>query len=320
MRTSFAFVLVFAAACGTSDPAMMGDDDPIPPDGLPPEPERGFRIVSPEIEIEPGQEITYCYYFRTPNTEPMAVKQWKSEMTPGSHHMIMYTTQNDQREPGTVTSQACGFGTGSGTDVPMWTYSAGTPSAEITLPADDGTGKPIAQDIPANTPAYFQMHYLNATENVLSVQVVLDAFALEADAEYTKTAPYITFNGNINIPPGATNDVETNSCATSPDTKFWMMSTHAHKQAIHTAVKDGSHVMFESTDWEHPGASMFMEPSSFYTFASGRLTYECTYNNPGTNTIRTGDSAATDEMCMAVGYHFPASRATFCYNSIIVPF
>jgi hypothetical protein len=321
MRTTcFAFALLtsLVAACGTSG-GPMGDDDDGPPD-LPPAPERGFRVVSPEIVIDPGQEITYCYYFRTPNTESMAIKQWKSEMTPGSHHMIMYTTQDDMKPPGTVTTQSCGFGTGSGTNIPLWTYSAGQPSAEITLPVDDGNGQPIAQDIPANTAAFFQMHYLNATDAPLTVQVVLDAFALEANETYTKTSPYVTFNGNISIPPGATNDVESQTCTTPAGGKFWLTSTHAHKQAIHTAVKDAGSMVFESTDWEHPGAQTFMTPDTFFTFASGKLTYECTYANPGTNTIQTGDSAATDEMCMQVGYFFPASKPVFCYNNFIVPF
>ena len=62
-----------------------------------------------------------------------------------------------------------------------------------------------------------------------------------------------------------------------------MMSTHAHKQAVKTRVLDGADEVFTSTDWEHPGASMFMTPSEFYTFNTGKLTYECTYDNTGSN-------------------------------------
>jgi hypothetical protein len=100
------------------------------------------------------------------------------------------------------------------------------------------------------------------------------------------------------------------------------MSTHAHKQAVHTEVRDGmptsTNVVFASDEWEHPGAKAWMT-SPFYTFASGKLTYECTYNNPTNRTITTGDSAQTDEMCMATGYYFPATKATICYNNFIVP-
>ncbi len=321
MRTSLAFVLLTSlTACGGGG----GDDDPTPDagDNLPPPPDRGFRIISPDIAIEPGQEITYCYYFRTPNTEPMAVKHWKSEMTPGSHHMIMYTTNNDSKPVGTVSSDECGFGTDP-SNVPKWTYSAQTPSAELVLPSDDGTGKPLAQEIAPNTAGYFQMHYLNATDATINVHVVLDAVALEANEIYTKTAPFITFNGDIRIDPNAVGVVESESCSTPANSKFWMMSTHAHKQAVKTRVLDGADEVFASTDWEHPGASMFMTPAEFYTFKTGALTYECTYDNTGSNhnnTIQTGDSAEFDEMCMASGYFFPATKAVFCYNNFVVPF
>jgi hypothetical protein len=33
------------------------------------------------------------------------------------------------------------------------------------------------------------------------------------------------------------------------------------------------------------------------------------------NTITVGESAELNEMCMAVGYYFPATSQTFCLNS-----
>ena len=207
MNTRVCFVLVLAtvAACKSDGPGNNGDDDDVV-DG-PAAPERGFQIVSPDITIPHNTEITYCYYFRTPNTEPMQISRWKSEMTPGSHHMIMFMTSNDLMPPGTVSSTNCGFAGGGSLNIPVWTYAAQTPSADLQLPADDGAGNPLAQDIAANSAAFFQ-------------------------------------------------------------------------------------------------------------FASGKLTYECTYNNPDTQglPIEDGDSAATEEMCMASGYFFPATKPLLCYD------
>ena len=124
--------------------------------------------------------------------------------------------------------------------------------------ADDGAGKPLGQEIKAGTPAYFQMHYLNAGETDIKVHVTVNAEAYAAADAYTPTAPYITFNGNISIPPGATGDAETQTCSTPPGAKFWMVSTHAHKQAVKTEIKNGmpasTDIAFTSMDWEHPGA------------------------------------------------------------------
>lgn len=310
MRICFALVIAIAACGGNSG----GDDDNPPADaGEDPPPANGFRIVTPDITINPGEEITYCYYFRTPNTKTMAIKHWKSNMTPGSHHMIYFGTTSDAGTPGTYSSNCAGFGTqGGGT---VWTYAAQNPQAEIALPVDDGTGKPLAQEILANSAGFFQMHYLNATDQPIQAHVTLDATALDDGTAYTKTAAFVTYNSMINIPAGATNDVESLTCNVPAGAKFWLMSTHAHKRAIKTAVKDGGTEMFASTDWEHPGAATFMTPSEFYTFSTNRITYECTYNNPTGNVIRSGDSADTDEMCMASGYFFPATGPRFCLNT-----
>ncbi|HET7506171.1 MAG TPA: hypothetical protein VFK02_34365 [Kofleriaceae bacterium] len=316
MRTLQLIVpMVLAAACGTD----AGGPGSGPPDGSGP-PARGFQVVSPEVTIMPGQEITYCYYFHTPNTETMVIKKWSSDMTPGSHHMIMYTTASDEMPPGTLSTMSCGgFALGN---VPSWTYSAQTPTNEVALPSDDGAGVPLGQEIAPATPAYFQMHYLNATDAPIRAHVTLNAEAYEAGASYTRTAAYVTYNGDISIPPGATDHLETMTCNVPAGAKFWVLSTHAHKQAVKTEIKDGmpasTAIPFTSTDWEHPGATMWSS-APFYTFATGKLTYECTYDNVGDNaksTIVDGPSAAINEMCMATGYYFPATKPLICFNNL----
>ncbi len=309
----FAVLVVMAAAtaCGGDGSAPDGGVDP---------PARGFQVVSPDVTIMPGQEITYCYYFHTPNTETMVIKKWSSVMTPGSHHMIMYATASDDMPPGTISSNECGgFGTGN---VPSWTYAAQTPTSEVALPTDDGTGKPLGQEIAAGMPAYFQMHYLNATDAPLQAHVTLNAEAYEAGVAYTKTAAYVTYNSRISIPPGAVDHVETMTCSVPANVRFWLVSTHAHKQAVKTTVKDGmpasTATVFTSTDWEHPG-QMTWTSSPFYAFSTNKLTYECTYDNVGDNKlsiVEAGPSAAINEMCMATGYYFPATKPLLCLNNI----
>ena len=331
MRHSLGFALVLGlavsstlAACKGGDTGS-GDDTTSPDASVIDPPARGFQVVSPEITITAGQEITYCYYFKTPNTENMVIKKWASQMSPGSHHMILFGTQSEVQPAGTISATQCGVGGASAQNLPAWLYAAQTPTANLALPTDDGTGKPLGQEIKAGTPAYIQMHYLNATDADIKVHVTLNAEAFEANAAYTPTAPYITFNGNISIPPNATGDVETQTCGTPPGTKFWLVSTHAHKQAVKTEVKNGmpasTDLAFTSTDWEHPGTKAWMT-APFYTFTGDKLTYGCTYDNKGSNasrTITTGDSAQTDEMCMATGYYFPAPKSRICYNGFLIP-
>ena len=317
MRSSLGFALVLVTTLAACDGGgSTGGDDTTEPDapGTIEPPARGFQITSADITIMPGQEITYCYYFRTPNTEPMAISKWKSVMTQGSHHMIMYTTTTDVMPPGSFSASNCGQST-STTNPAIWTYAAQNIETEIQLPLDDGGGKPLAQLINPNTPAYFQMHYLNPSDAPIVVHVTLNANALDVGAPYTLTAPFITHNFGIRIPPMSVGYTETKTCTTPTNTKFWMLSTHAHKQAVKTKVTNGTpastNVAFESTDWEHPGSKSW-SGAPFYTFDNNQLTFSCTYDNPTTREIRFGQSAATDEMCMATGYFFPAAGPVTC--------
>jgi hypothetical protein len=71
-------------------------------------------------------------------------------------------------------------------------------------------------------------------------------------------------------------------------------------------------------DWEHPGTTTWSAPS-FYQFSTNTLTSDCTYDNNNADdpnhlkTITSGQSAVTNEMCMATGYFFPATGASICY-------
>src|SRR3954452_2699697 len=75
--------LSLVGACGMSNEA--GDDDIL-------DPNPAFEIHSSDITVQPGEEFTKCFYFTMPNTEKLAVHKWVSDLSPGSHHMIMFRT------------------------------------------------------------------------------------------------------------------------------------------------------------------------------------------------------------------------------------
>jgi hypothetical protein len=293
---------------GTGGSGGGGGGGGVDPNGTP-----AFEITSSDIMVMPGTEPTYCYYFHTPNTETIAVNKWVSTLARGSHHMIMYLNPGgSQPADGTIDQSCAGGGIGLG-NLPVWTYATQMEFQEVDLPGDDGSGKPLAQNIAPHSAGYFQMHYLNATPNTVTAHVDLKAYALPAGTSYTETEAYVTYNDDISIGPGATNVAVTASCPVPAATKFWSMSTHSHKQSIATQVLDGSSMIFSSTDWEHPGSRDWNAPS-FYAFTASKLTWTCTYDNIGANagsTVVAGPSAQTNEMCMATGYYFPATAPKF---------
>ncbi|MBA2543919.1 MAG: hypothetical protein H0V17_30025, partial [Deltaproteobacteria bacterium] len=126
MRSSAFVFASLLIACGGTE---AGDDDigPITED------EPVFTIVSSDITVMPGEEFTKCFYFTTPNTDKVVINKWVSDMTPGSHHMIMFRTiTGDQPADGTVDDCS------GSVAVPI--YGTQLPHEEVAFPSDDGKG------------------------------------------------------------------------------------------------------------------------------------------------------------------------------------
>jgi hypothetical protein len=274
-----------------------------------------FTITTPDVTLPPSATASYCYYFHAPNTSALAVKRWTSDMTPGTHHAILYAGVTGQPADGTLSTANCGVGIG--TTVPSWLFVSHTAHDQLSLPADDGTGKPVGMALPAGQPMFIQMYFVNANTSAAAAHVTLSGYAYPAGTAYTQTDAFVTYNSTINIPPQATNFVAAKTCNVPSGVKFWRVSTESHMQSTATDIKDGASMLFMSTNWENPGA-MTWPAAPFYTFTSGAMTYECTYNNTGANlgnTIHSGPSFQTDEVCMGVGYFFPSTGPKFCVDS-----
>jgi hypothetical protein len=329
MRSRVAFVLVTTlAGCSHSasdsprdqpDAQITTSEDaadagkPPPP---PPPPPPTFQIVGPTLDIAAGEEATFCYYFHMPNATDVAIRRWTSHMTAGVHDMVLYVTQTDLQRAGTVSADRCGFAiNGVG---PVWIYSAQSPDDEMVMPPDDGNGAPVGQPIRAGRPAFLEMHFLNTTGAVLHPHVELGAYAYDDGVQVTPAGSFYTYTTTIDIDPGSaaapapgTASSPPNECSLPAGAKFFFMSTHTHKQGVHTFVKDAATTVFDSTSWEHPGAATW-KAAPFYTFTRA-LTYQCEYMNPNNRRIEAGDDPVTQETCMAVGFFFPSPGGASLY-------
>lgn len=295
--------------CGSSsssgpDAASNGGPDARPASARDlPVPAEGFQIFTPDIEIAAGQEVTYRYITRYQGPE-VGVKRWQSKMAQGSHHAILYFQPSTQVPDGTVEEGAC-----LGAGIPQWMYSTQTPDNEAVMPSG------VGMTVPTGTVMCVEMHYLNASDASIFGGVTINGEAYPQGTTYQRAAAYVTYNTQINIPPMSAGEAG-GSCAVPSGAKFFGLSTHVHKQGTLTRVRDGAATLFESTDWEHPGTVNWGEPT-FYEF-SGTLDYHCSYQNNTTRTVTEGNSAEFDEMCMAVGYFFPATGPKFCINSDLI--
>jgi hypothetical protein len=311
MRASLPFVLAISvlAACGGSGDDDGGDDGG---DDDGPSIDAGatdsFDIVTPGIVIAPGDERTHCFYTTVPVDRAVGVARWSSTMSLGSHHMIVYALSGSSDHAEGI-EEDCNV-IGGGSDIPAWTYSAQTPEAEFVMPEGVGIALGAEQKI------VIEMHYLNATTDPITAHVELTGDVYAADEDFTPAAAFITYNTEIEIPSHGSGSAG-GACAVPDGSKFFALSTHAHKRAVHTQVSDDGEVVFESDNWEHPGAE-YWGGEPFYEFGD-KLTYECDYENDLDVDVVDGPSAVTDEMCMAVGYFFPADGPLVCFNDTVIP-
>ena len=287
-------------------------------------PERGFQITTPDIVITPYQEIAYCYYFRTPNLETLAIKRWRPKMPAELKQLSLVTFPTELEPPGRVSAVNCPLiNVNNGSELPTVLYLANHENDEMTFPSNDGTGKAVAQSLPANTPVIMRMHFLNTASTPVTLRAVLDAFAYEAGVAFTPASTYITYGGGINIAPLSAATFS-KTCTVPAGLTFFRTSMYTHKQGVHTYLKDGTSgsVVYENTDWENPIVKNWSAPS-FHTFPNGSLTYQCDYVNPTNRTIRSGISTATDENCVSINYFFPATatdgHSPLCYDSGFFP-
>jgi hypothetical protein len=270
----------------------------------PPAAGQGFQMATPMFNLAPGQELFKCYHVAVPSDVEFPVGEWDSQMSPGSHHFILYRTAGDTVADGTLTDNACTQGFGGTT----WLYTAGSPRGHLQFP------QAVAMMLQPKERITFDLHYINTTTKAIQVQVILNANKVTAE-KYEKADAQISFNFGINVPPHGTQTVQ-GDCTPVANAKYFVMQTHSHKYTTSAVVNRKlasgqlGEVLAMTTDWEQPDQRLWpVDP--FLTFKQGeKFHYACSYKNDTANTITVGISAELNEMCMAEAYFFPATATT----------
>jgi hypothetical protein len=272
-----------------------GGADTLPP----PAAGTGIQMKTKVFTIMPGQELFKCYHAQIPLDTELDVAEFESVMSVGSHHFILYRADGDTAPLDTVTDGGC-----AGNFTTSWVYSSGQPHYGFKNPPG------VAMVLNAKQRVGFDMHYINTTTKPIDATVTLNM--IFATGTFVKAAPLISFNTAINIPANGTQTVS-GDCTPGAGANFYMASTHTHKRGvlatINRVLADGTmgEELVHTTDWEKPDFKQY-QAAPFLTFKTGeKFHYSCTYQNDRNVPVTVGNSAETNEMCMAVTYFFPAT-------------
>lgn len=156
MRVAFAVVSLIAACGGTSDDGIIRED-------LPPSPSEGVRLASPTFTVSAGKEVFMCMRIPFEVTEDLYVNRSVAfQMTGGHHSMLFYS---DTAPDGGDAPHECTDG-----DMGDIRFIGVGTNDGIGIGLPDG----IAMRIPKGSKIYTQSHYLNASDEDLLAQDVVD--------------------------------------------------------------------------------------------------------------------------------------------------
>ena len=280
--------------------------------------------------VQPDQEIFLCYYVTLPNKGEVDVGEFQSYMSPqSSHHFIVFSRRvaaaYRASSPGPPSRTGPSSPAASPAERGSTRRRRRAPIVTSTMP--EGVGLPFA----SATQLVLNMHFINAGTTVLYPKVKLNIL-LATDVKY-KAGVMVSFNRSIDVPAatasGPGTQTVSGTCTAPVGSKFFSMSTHTHKHATAAVVDfvssgatagDRSHggrraypapqQAGTGTDWEHPGVSLWDGPNFLTVNQGDSFTYSCSYTNTASTAVTVGETAASNEMCMAIGYYYPAGTTS----------
>ena len=301
----FVAVGTVLAGCGTdSGPSYVANFRP--PSVAP-----GYtRFLTPMARgIAPGEDVEYCQWVAGPASAALDVIDVFGMQSPTGHHAALYATTETQFAVGEThicTEQdmlSVAFIAGLGGE--------GTANTANMLPDGLVFRVPVGQALMINT------HWLNATDEVIDGQAVIDVKFAPASDQRQAADLFANDGRQFQIRPGRTTFDA--SCVLQRDMNLVMAANHMHdhgatvfSELIHP---DGTKAMLMSEPaWSaeeqfNPKYIKFSLDAPMIARAGDTYHTHCEWQN---NTTRT--FAFPDEMCVGLAFYFPAQDHIVCLD------
>lgn len=300
--TCVLFSVVGLAACsGKTGSSSAADVD----SGTP----GAYQASIGPIDLPAGTETTQCIVMPLGNTEDVVVNSLDVNLSLGSHHLIVYMTNDEvQSDPVNCTPFA---GIAMGTDEPL--VLANKQHATWTFPSG------VAQLVPANQNVKVEGHYINtgATDLQGTGTVTFNTTPAATSPAYQPASFVFYGTEKISIPPNSTFETPQLFQVGVAGTHFISVTTHQHRLGTDAQVwastqpGDMSTPIANDLDWSNPSWNL-IAPQFDFDGTSG-LTFQCSWTNTTDETVGFGE-LAEDEMCFVGGYYYPATKLDLCID------
>jgi hypothetical protein len=271
------------------------------------------------VKVSPGQENTQCVTLRLGNPAAFHVGHIHNELTEGSHHLIVYRTNDTEEKTTPYDCQPF---------VDALNPAKGSPLM-ITQKKDEVLSFPkgVAVSLDPDQMIRLEMHYINPTDADIEVKAT-STFVSLPDAEFKDEAGFLFLGDpDITLEPHSSSTlgpVFLKLPSKVDGVNFFGITGHTHQFGTKVTVaaadsKSGP----DKTVYDVPGWS-WSEPATVYADPpftlppGGGFRFSCSYNNTSDQKVKFGESA-NDEMCFFWAYYYPSKGAFVCAHTDQVP-
>nr|HEX4315260.1 hypothetical protein [Kofleriaceae bacterium] len=290
LRALFAIAVI--AGCGGSHDSTPSPDAGgtaiLPGFTVPAAPANGMQIILPIVkDLQPGSSTELCTYTGIQAQEDLQIRSVDAVQAQSGHHVALWYSKVNMPAG---TTHPC-----SDADMVNFRFIAGaTNNASTAVPGQ------LVLVIPKGTYIAIQQHYINASDNVVDSQSVLNINYADPGGSYTTSSAMAFLDDTLSLAPGG--DTMNIHCTMQQDVDAWFVMPHMHKYGVSftatlTHAGSASQLVDVPTwdpDYEFSAPQTTWDPSTPQKFLTGdTIDVQCNWDNTTAKTLKFGD-----EMCV----------------------
>ena len=308
---------------------MIGDRE------IPPPPEVGFQIVTPVVEIPPGQEMFWCFYGTYDGPDVGVYKMVVHEDPNYSHHALLKAPlEIEDADKPDDTLLDC-----SGLDEqfpPRPTLLESVSIGDIDDGHEDDEDHDNVDDwlegrewvsLPPELAFRFDsgqrwladIHFVNYSDETIRTRAVFNLHTVPQDEVENFVNTWNHDAGGFDLPAGEVTTLDF-ECAWDHEVTILAIGGHMHSwghryQVDHLGpqgpIRDSAYVVDEWTsDMRYVPVVDLYEPGDWVVQAGESFRTTCSWDNTEDRTL-----AFPDEMCTTFGVGYPIDDAIYCIGN-----
>ena len=211
-------------------------------------------IAMDDFIVPKGKEVYKCQNFANPFKGDAEIGAFESEMTAGSHHLLLFYRDGPRKPDGSITPL---------TDGPLEDCSglefAATPYGSQQLKDSVHFPPGVAAKLPPEQGVRLQSHYLNTTGDDIHAHVEVTFDLIDPKTVKAHAGVLFVVQEDIHVPPNATQDV-TFDCNLPMDMKILKASSHMHRHGTNFTSTLGGKKFYDTKIWSEPPPELFSPP------------------------------------------------------------